>query len=206
MRHKEAARRHDKVAKLHRLVAERNVFVHEAKRATLEAGLRQLIQWAKTHKFTAFFTLSLQDTQLTVEIDEAKQADAALLEGCYVVEMDVGTDLMDIPTVDARYRDLQHVECDFRTMKTSLQEMHPNFVRKATRTRGHVFAAMLARKSRGPMTGSSRRRLVPRNTAPRRSPFKALWARCRGCTFSAMRSAGRSFFKSPDLMRDRQAS
>lgn len=146
VQHKEATRRHDKLDKLHRLVAARNAFVHEAKRATPEAGLRQLTTWAKTHKLTAFLTLSLQDTQLAVEIDEAKQADAALLDGCYVLETDVGKDLMDAPTVDARYRDLQHVERDFRTMKTSLLEMRPIFVRKATRTRGHVFAAMLALK------------------------------------------------------------
>lgn len=146
VRHKEARRRQAKLAKLHRLVAERNAFVQQAKRATPEAGLRKLTQWAQTHKLTAFLTLTLQDTQLTLELDEAKQADAALLDGCYVLETDVGKDLMDAPTVDARYRDLQHVERDFRTMKTSLLEMRPIFVRKATRTRGHVFAAMLALK------------------------------------------------------------
>jgi transposase len=146
VRHKEATRRHDKVAKLHRLVAKRNAFVHEAKRATPEAGLRQLTTWAKTHKLTAFLTLGLHDTQLTVEIDEAKQADAALLDGCYVLETDVARDLMDATTVDARYRDLQQVERDFRTMKTGLLETRPIFVRKASRTRGHVFAAMLALK------------------------------------------------------------
>ena len=146
VRHKEATRRQDKLDKLHRLVAERNAFVHEAKRATPEAGLRKLTQWATTHKLTAFLTLALQDTQLTVEIDEAKQADAALLDGCYVLETDVGQAMMDASTVDARYRDLQQVERDFRTMKTGLLAMRPIFVRKATRTRGHVFAAMLALK------------------------------------------------------------
>lgn len=144
--HKEAHRRQDKLAKLHRLVAERNAFVQQATRATPEAGLRQLTQWAKTHTLTAFLTLTLQDTQLTVELDEAKQADAALLDGCYVLETDVPPEAMDAATVDARYWDLQHVERDFRTMKTSLLEMRPIFVRKATHTCGHVFAAMLALK------------------------------------------------------------
>jgi hypothetical protein len=146
VRHKEATRRHDKLAKLTRLVAERNAFVQEAKRATPEAGLRKLTQWAKTHKLTAFTTLVLAGSQLTVEIDESKQANAALLDGCYVLETDVDKDLMDASTVDARYRDLQQVERDFRTMKTSLLETRPIFVRKASRTRGHVFAAMLALK------------------------------------------------------------
>ena len=91
-------------------------------------------------------TLALDDTQLTVASDEEKQATAALLDGCDVMETDVATVQMNAATVDARYRDLQKVERDFRTMKTGLLEMRPIFVRKATRTRGHVFAAMLALK------------------------------------------------------------
>jgi len=146
VRQQEARRREDKVAKLHRLVAERNAFVQDAKRADPEAGLRKLTTWAKAHKLSAFVTLSLEHTRLKVAIDEAKQADAARLDGCYVVETDVAKAHMDAQTVDARYRDLQQVERDFRTMKTGLLETRPIFVRKESRTRGHVFAAMLALK------------------------------------------------------------
>ncbi len=48
--------------------------------------------------------------------------------------------------MDAWYRDLQRVERDFRTLKTGLLELRLIFVRKENRTRGHVFAAMLALK------------------------------------------------------------
>src|SRR5450759_1275503 len=44
------------------------------------------------------------------------------------------------------YMALQKVERDFRTMKTGLLEIHPVFVRKESRTRGHVFCSMLALK------------------------------------------------------------
>ncbi len=146
LRHTVATRRQDKVATLQQKVAARNAFVQTAKRATPAAGQRQLTQWAKKHKLSAFTTLALQGTQLVVEIDEAKQAEAALLDGCSVLETDVARDTMDAATVDARYRDLQRVERDFRTMKTGLLELRPIFVRKESRTRGHVFAAMLALK------------------------------------------------------------
>jgi len=146
LRHTVATRRQDKVATLQQKVAARNAFVQKAKRATPAAGQRQLTQWAKKHKLSAFTTLVLQGTQLVVEIDEAKQAEAALLDGCSVLETDVARDTMDAATVDARYRDLQRVERDFRTMKTGLLELRPIFVRKESRTRGHVFAAMLALK------------------------------------------------------------
>ena len=44
------------------------------------------------------------------------------------------------------YVSLQKVERDFRLMKTGLLEVRPLFVRKESRTRGHVFCCMLALK------------------------------------------------------------
>ena len=38
------------------------------------------------------------------------------------------------------------VERDFRALKTGLLEVRPVFVRKESRTRGHVFCSMLALK------------------------------------------------------------
>ncbi len=146
LRHKLATRRQDKVATLQQKVAARNAFVQQATRATPEAGQRQLTQWAKKHKLTALITLVRQDTHLIVEIDAAKQAEAALVDGCSVLETDVARATMDASTVDARYRDLQRVERDVRTMKTGFLELRPIFVRKESRTRGHVFAARLALK------------------------------------------------------------
>lgn len=124
LRHKLATRRQDKVATLSQKVVARHAFVQKATRATPEPGQRQLTQWAKQHKLLAFTTLTLQGTQLLVEVDMAKQAEAALLDGCSVLETDVPQAMMDAATVDARYRNLQRVERDFRTMKTGFLELH----------------------------------------------------------------------------------
>ena len=48
--------------------------------------------------------------------------------------------------MDQRYRDLQKVERNFRTVKTTFLEIRPIFLRKAERTKAHVFVAMLALK------------------------------------------------------------
>ena len=146
VRRKEAHRRQDKLGKLQRLLEERNALVAQSTRAKPEAGLGPLNRWAQRHKLSAFVTITLQGTQLSLTIDEAKQADVALLEGCYVLETDVAKDKMDARTVEERYRDLQKVERDFRTMKTALLEVRPIFVRKKSRTCGHVFVALLALK------------------------------------------------------------
>jgi transposase len=144
--HKEVQRRQDKLAHLQRLLAARNAFVVDSRRAQPEAGLRQLRGWAKRYKLSAFTTLLLDGRVLQLQIDEDKQAEAALLDGCYVLETDVAKDHMDAHTVDARYRDLQKVERDFRTMKTALLEVRPIFVRKKSRTCGHVVVTLVALK------------------------------------------------------------
>ena len=43
-----------------------------------------------------------------------------------------------------RYKNLGDVEFAFRTMKTTIEEMRPIFVRNEQRTKGHVFVVMLA--------------------------------------------------------------
>lgn len=146
VRRKQARRRQAKLAHLHQLIAMRNARVAGSKRAQPEVGLRRLSRWVQRHKLSAFVTLSLESRALTVQIDENQQAEAALLDGCYVLETDVPQDHLNAQTVDERYRDLQKVERDFRLMKTALLEIRPLFVRKQSRTRGHVVAAMLALK------------------------------------------------------------
>jgi transposase len=146
VRRKQTQRRQAKLAQLRQRVAERNALVADSKRAQPEAGLRRLSRWAKRHQLSPLVTLSLENRELTLQIDEDKQAEAALLDGCYVLETDVAKDHLDAPTVDARYRDLQKVERDFRLMKTALLEVRPLFVRKPSRTHGHVWVAMLALK------------------------------------------------------------
>lgn len=139
-------RRQDKLDQLQRLLDQRNALVQCSTRAQPEAGLRRYTAWLKRYKLNGFVTLSLQDRRLQLCIDEDQQAQVQLLDGCYVLETDVAGEQMDAATVDARYRDLQRVERDFRLMKTTLLELRPIFVRKANRTRGHVFCAMLALK------------------------------------------------------------
>ena len=55
--------------------------------------------------------------------------------------------IMETSTVDERYRDLQKVERNFRTMKTGLLEIRPIYLRHGDEfTKAHVFIALLALK------------------------------------------------------------
>jgi len=57
-----------------------------------------------------FVTLTLEEAVIVCAIDEEAKAQDSLLDGCYRLETNVPTDLMDAKTVDERYRDLQKVE------------------------------------------------------------------------------------------------
>jgi len=70
--------------------------------------------------------------------------EAALLDGCYVLETTVPAATMARQTVDERYRDLQQVERNFKTMKTDFLAVRPIFLRNGEQTKAHVFVAMLA--------------------------------------------------------------
>jgi transposase len=146
LRQQAARRRADKWAKLQHLITARNTFVSAAKRAKPETGLRTLQAWVKRHKLDVFVQVALHEGLLLATLDPAAQAEATVLDGCYVLQTDVPPATLDAQAVHDRYRDLHEVEQDFRTMKTGLLEVRPIFVRKALRTRAHVLVTMLALK------------------------------------------------------------
>ena len=146
VRVREERRREDKLKQLQEKVDERNAFVAKSSRASAEKGLAALQRWVKSHKLGKFVTLTLEERVILCAIDEVAKEEDGLLDGCYILETDVPKGLMDAATVDGRYRDLQKVERNFRTIKTTFLEIRPIFVRKAKRTKAHVFVAMLALK------------------------------------------------------------
>ena len=136
----------DKLHTLQTLVATRNAKVTASPRCQPEAGLGHVQDWIKRHKLTHVVTVRLDGRCLTLDSDAAAQEQAMQLAGCYVLETDVAPALLDTQTAHDRYKDLAHVEHDFRTLKTGLLEVRPIFVRKERRTRGHVFVCLLALK------------------------------------------------------------
>lgn len=68
------------------------------------------------------------------------------LAGCYVVLSDVPKERMSSQATHDSYVGLQKVERDFRRLKTGLLEVRAVWVRKESRTPGHVFCCLLALK------------------------------------------------------------
>ncbi len=136
----------DKLAKLTKKVQQRNEQVKASARCQAEAGPRRLQVWVARHKLTGLVELRLEGRTVVLERNEAAIERAMELAGCYVVVTDVPKDHIGSQAAHDSYVSLQKVERDFRQLKTGLLEVRPVFVRKESRTRGHVFCCMLALK------------------------------------------------------------
>lgn len=143
---RERHRLEDKLAKLSREVEQRNEQVSKSPRCQPEAGRRNLQVWVARHKLTGLVELRLEGRTLVLERNQAAMDRALELAGCYVVVTDVPKPQLSGQQVHDSYVSLQKVERDFRQMKTGLLEVRPVFVRKESRTRGHVFCCLLALK------------------------------------------------------------
>lgn len=64
--------------------------------------------------------------------------------GTSVLKTDLGQQAVSKEVVHDRYKDLALVEWAFRSSKTVHLEARPIYVRRESRTRGHVFVVMLA--------------------------------------------------------------
>jgi len=102
--------------------------------------------WIERYQLTGLVEIKLDGTQLKLERREEAITRALELAGCYVVVTDVASTATSAQQVHDSYISLQKVERDFRTLKTGLLEVRLVWVRKESRTRGHVFCCVLALK------------------------------------------------------------
>jgi transposase len=143
---REERRLEDKLAKLETKIQARNEQVRTHPRCRPEAGQRAIAAWVGRYKLTGLVEIKLEGTQLKLERREEAITRALDLAGCYVVTTDVAQPDLSAQQVHDSYVSLARVERDFRTLKTGLLEVRPVWVRKESRTRGHVFCCMLALK------------------------------------------------------------
>jgi transposase len=136
----------NKLAKLRWKIAARNMHVEKSSRCKPEAGLAMLKRWMSQHKLAKIVELKLEKRKIVESVNEVAKSKSLEFAGCYVLVSDVGKDKLTTEQIHGSYMALQKVERDFRTMKTGLLEIRPVFVRKESRTRGHVFCSMLALK------------------------------------------------------------
>ena len=105
----------------------------------VEAG--KVINKYKTAKH---FDIAITDTSLTVTRKQAQIDEEAALDGIYVIRTPVPAAELDTPAVVTAYKNLKHVERDFRSIKSDDLDLRPVFHRLEERVKTHVLICMLA--------------------------------------------------------------
>ncbi len=136
--------RQSKLERLQKLIKKENQYLKEHLKAKPSVTKKHVIDKASQLKLSQWVIITANDRLIELNIDTVKKAELSQLDGCYAIKTDLKKEVIDAEEIHARYKGLSVVENAFRTMKTALLEMRPIFVRKADRTRAHVFIIMLA--------------------------------------------------------------
>jgi transposase len=136
--------REDKAQALEKAVAKQHQYLAEHPRAKVDVALRKLNAQCKQLKIANWASVVAEGRELSLAVDAEAQAEAAKLDGCYVLKTELDQDQVSKEVIHQRYKDLALVEWAFRSCKTSHLEMRPIYVRLAKRTRAHALVVMLA--------------------------------------------------------------
>src|SRR5215471_7238729 len=136
--------RHAKLATLQAYVAKQNHYLTDHPRANAQGALQKLVARAEKLRIADWIELTVAERAITLTVNEEAQAEAAKLDGCYVLKTDLTPQQATKEIVHDRYKDLASVEQAFRICKTAHLAVRPLFVRREARTRAHAFVVMLA--------------------------------------------------------------
>jgi hypothetical protein len=138
-----AATRRDKRTSVEKLLRTQNDYLAEHPRARVKTALRKVEEKIKRLRLCGWLRVSISPRTLSLEEDPEALAEESKLDGCYCLKTDLPREAATKERVHERYKSLSEVEWAFRTFKTSHLEARPVYVRKESRTRGHVFVVML---------------------------------------------------------------
>ncbi|WP_254893897.1 IS1634 family transposase [Mycobacterium kansasii] len=116
-------------------------------------------QIVNKYKVSKHFHRTITDTSFAYERDHAAITAEAALDGIYVLRTSVPATDLNAPAVVTGYKNLAHVERDFRSIKTDDLDLRPIHHRLSERVKAHVLICLLAcyvtwhlRKAWAPLT------------------------------------------------------
>jgi Transposase DDE domain len=96
------------------------------------------------YKMGKHVTLDITDNTFDYHRNQEHIDAEAALDGIYVIRTSLPTESLDAPGVITAYKNLAHVERDFRIIKIDDLDLRPIFHYLSERVRSHVFLCMLA--------------------------------------------------------------
>jgi len=95
------------------------------------------------YKTGKHFQITITDTSLAVERNQAQIKEEAALDGFYVLRTPVPATELDAAGVVTAYKNLKHAERDFRSIKAGDLDLRPIWHRLEERVKAHVLICML---------------------------------------------------------------
>jgi transposase len=155
--------RESKLSRVKNKIACANTYLLEHPRAKVETQVKDIEKYLQKLKMSGYAKVvatsggdgdgdgggggkgESQTRSVSVKIDQDKLDELSKLDGCYVIKTNLNKSKnLTKEVIHERYKSLSEVEWAFRTQKTGYLEVRPVFVRKETRTRGHLFITMLS--------------------------------------------------------------
>jgi transposase len=136
--------RQSKLAAVRKLCQKKILYLAEHPRAKVNVAKREIKQLIDKLKINQWVSVVAKSRNFSVEVNDIELAKIEKLDGCYTIKTNLTAADVSKETIHDRYKSLAEVEWAFRTMKTTLLHLRGIFVRKANRTRAHVFSIMLA--------------------------------------------------------------
>jgi hypothetical protein len=96
------------------------------------------------YKMAKHFTVTITDTSLAITRNQASIDAEAALDGIYVIRTSVPADSLNAAAVVVAYKNLSHVERDWRNIKVDDLGLRPIHHRLEDRVKAHVLICMLA--------------------------------------------------------------
>jgi hypothetical protein len=96
------------------------------------------------YKMAKHFDIAITDDSLTIERNQARIDAEARLDGIYVIRTPVPESELGPAEAVTAYKNLKHVERDFRHIKSDDLDLRPVFHHLEKRVKGHVLICMLA--------------------------------------------------------------
>lgn len=143
-----AQSREHKRQTVEKALAQANTYLDQHPRAHVRTRQRHLNAQLQRLRIDGWLKLSVTQRRLKLTPDDSALKEESKLDGCYVVESDLKAEQAQAQTIHDRYKDLQRVERDFRTLKTGHLEIRPWFVCTQDNTQAHALTSMLALKVR----------------------------------------------------------
>jgi hypothetical protein len=136
--------RQDKLQSVKREVDKQNLYLSLHPRAQVAVAQRKVNEKIGRLKLSTWLGERATGREISLVEDTVALAEESKLDGCYVLRTDLAREVAPKEMVHDRYKDLALVEWAFRMSKTVNLEARPVYVRRESRTRGHVFVVMLA--------------------------------------------------------------